>query len=59
MKWRRNMQIIIANDVKSVITDIFDYSYNISPQYARTIVNKIYKSIYDLQKFCTVSGFLL
>ena len=27
------MQIIISDDVKSAITDIFDYSYNISANY--------------------------
>ena len=43
------MQIIISDDVKSVITDIFIYSYNISANYASRIVNKIYDAIYDLQ----------
>ena len=43
------MQIIISDDVKSAITDIFDYSYNISTNYASRIVNKIYDTIYDLQ----------
>lgn len=43
------MQIIISDDVKSTITDIFDYSYNISANYASRIVNKIYDVIYDLQ----------
>ena len=43
------MQIIISDDVKSAITDIFDYSYNISANYASRIVNKIYDTIYDLQ----------
>ena len=43
------MQIIISNDVKSAITDIFEYSYNISANYANKIVNKIYDAIYDLQ----------
>lgn len=43
------MQIIISDDVKSAITDIYDYSYNISSNYARRIVNKIYDTIYNLQ----------
>lgn len=43
------MQIIISDDVRSAITDIFDYSYNISVNYASKIVNKIYDTIYDLQ----------
>ena len=43
------MQIIISDDVKSAITDIFDYSYSISVNYADKIVNKIYNTIYDLQ----------
>ena len=43
------MQIIISDDVKSAITDIFDYSYNISANYVSRIVNKIYDTIYDLQ----------
>ena len=43
------MQIIISDDAKSAITDIFDYSYNISSNYASRIVNKIYDAIYDLQ----------
>ena len=43
------MQIIISDDVKSAITDIFDYSYNISVNYASRIVNKIYDTIYNLQ----------
>ena len=43
------MQIIISDDAKSAITDIFDYSYNISANYASRIVNKIYDTIYDLQ----------
>ena len=43
------MQIIISNDVKSAITDIFYYSYNISNNYANRIVYKIYNAIYDLQ----------
>lgn len=40
------MQIIISDDVKSAITDIFDYSYNISANYASRIVNNIYNTIY-------------
>lgn len=44
------MQIIISDDVKSAITDIFNYSYNISASYASKIVKKIYNTIYDLQK---------
>ena len=43
------MQIIISDDVKSAITDIFDYAYNISAKYANRIVYKIYDAIYDLQ----------
>lgn len=43
------MQIIISDDAKSAITDIFDYSYNISAKYASRTVNKIYDAIYDLQ----------
>lgn len=43
------MQIIISDDAKSAITDIFDYSYNISVNYASRIVNKIYDTIHDLQ----------
>ena len=40
------MQIIISDDAKSAITDIYDYSYNISSNYANRIVNKIYDTIY-------------
>lgn len=43
------MQIIISDDAKSAITAIYDYSYNISSNYASRIVNKIYAAIYDLQ----------
>ena len=43
------MQIIISDDAKSAITDIFAYSYSISVNYASRIVNKIYDTIYDLQ----------
>ncbi len=43
------MQIIISNDAKSATTDIFNYSYHISENYASRIVNKIYNKIYDLQ----------
>lgn len=43
------MQIIISDDAKSAITDIYDYSYNISSNYANRIVNKTYDTIYDLQ----------
>ena len=43
------MQIIISDDAKSAITDIYDYSYNISSNYASRIVNKLYDAIYDLQ----------
>ena len=43
------MQIIISDDAKSAITDIYDYSYNISANYASRIVNQIYDAIYDLQ----------
>lgn len=43
------MRIIISDDVKSTITDIFYYSCNISNNYASKIVNKIYDVIYDLQ----------
>ena len=39
------MQIIISDDAKSAITDLFDYSYNISANYASRIVNKIYDTI--------------
>lgn len=44
------MQIIISNDVKSAITDIFNYSLGISYKYASRTVNKIYEAIYDLQE---------
>ena len=37
------MQIIISNDAKSAITDIYDYSYNISSNYASRIINQIYE----------------
>ena len=43
------MQIIISDDAKSAITDIYDYSYNISSEYASKMVNKIYKAIFNLQ----------
>ena len=43
------MQIIISDNVKSAITDIFDYSYTISANYASRIINKIYSTIYSLQ----------
>ena len=43
------MEIIISDDVKSAITDIFNYSYNISSEYASKMVNKIYKAIFNLQ----------
>ena len=43
------MQIIISDDAKSAITDIYDYSYNISSNYASRIVNQIYDAIYNLQ----------
>lgn len=43
------MQIIISDDAKSAITDIYDYSYNISSNYASRIVNQIYDAINDLQ----------
>lgn len=43
------MQIIISDDAKSTITDIFYYSYNISSNYASRIVNRIYDAIYDLR----------
>ena len=35
------MQIIISNDAKSAITDIYDYSYNISSNYASRIITTI------------------
>ncbi len=44
------MRIIISNEVKLAITDIFDYSRNISNNYASKIVNKIYDTIYNLQE---------
>ena len=47
------MQIIISDDVKSAITDIFDYSYNISANYVSKIVNKIYDTIYVRYIFCS------
>lgn len=53
------MQIIISNDAKSAITDIFHYSYNISSNYASRIVNKIYNTIYDLQKFPYIGRYVL
>lgn len=43
------MKIIISDDAKLAITDIFNYSSNISHNYASRITNKIYDSIYDLQ----------
>lgn len=43
------MKIIISDDSKSAITDIFEYSSNIAANYATRIVNKIYDTIYDLQ----------
>lgn len=43
------MKILISDDAKSAITDIFNYSSHISTNYASKIVNKIYETIYDLQ----------
>ena len=43
------MKIIISDDAKSAITDIFNNSNNISFNYAKRIVNKIYDAIYYLQ----------
>ena len=43
------MQIIVSDDAKSAITDIYDYPYKISSNYASRIVNKIYDAIYNLQ----------
>lgn len=43
------MKILISDDAKSAITDIFNYSSDISTNYARKIVNKIYETIYNLQ----------
>lgn len=45
------MQIIISNKAKSAITDIFNYSYNISANYANKLLNKIYETIYNLQTY--------
>ena len=52
------MKIIISNDAKSAITDIFHYSYNISFSYARKVVNKIYDAIYDLQYYPYIGRFV-
>jgi len=52
------MKIIISDDAKSAITDIFNYSYNISSNYASRIVNKIYDSIYGLQKAPYIGRFV-
>ena len=49
MNWRRNMQIIISDNARSAITNIYDYSYSISSNYASRIVNQIYDAIYNLQ----------
>ncbi len=43
------MKIVIPDDVKPVIKDIFDYASNISLSYAKKIINKIYETIYSLQ----------
>lgn len=43
------MQIIISDDAKSAITDIFKYSTRISTTYASKIVNRLYDTINDLQ----------
>lgn len=43
------MKIIISDDVKIAIKDIFNYLSSISENYANRIIQEIYKSIYDLQ----------
>lgn len=53
------MKIIMSDDVKSAITDIFKYSYNISSEYASKTVNKIYKEIYDLQDSPYIGRYVL
>lgn len=45
------MRIVISNDVKEKITEIFDYSYNISYRYAHRIIKKIYEYIYSLENY--------
>ena len=47
------MQIIISDDAKSAITNVYDYSYNISSNYASRIVKKIYNTIYINYIFCS------
>ena len=53
------MQIIISTDAKSAITDIYNYSYNISVNYASRIVGKIYNTIYDLQSSPYIGRYVL
>lgn len=43
------MKIQITDNAKSDITNIFNYSRNLSSNYARKIVKKIYGEIYNLQ----------
>lgn len=43
------MKIVIPDDAKLVIKDIFDYASNISASYAKKIVNKVYETIFSLQ----------
>lgn len=43
------MKILITNEAKSAMEDIYKYASHISSQYAKRIINSIYETIYDLQ----------
>lgn len=43
------MKIIISDDVKFAITDIFNYTLNISSKYARKTVDNIYETIFNIK----------
>ena len=45
------MKIVISNDVKGVIHDIFNYSVKYSFNYASNTVRSIYKTISEIKDF--------
>lgn len=52
------MRIIIWNKAKDAIKDIYNYSYGVSPNYAKRIISNIYNKIYELQRFPEIGRFI-
>ena len=53
------MKILISDNAKSAIGNIYRYSLNISTKYARKTVNNIYNTIFNIKDYPYIGRYVL